>query len=43
MKELVKELEELLWEMKLWQREGADAKDIIHKLWQELEDIIEKI
>ena len=42
MKELARELSELLWEMKLWQREGADAKRITDKIWQEIIDIIER-
>ena len=42
MKELVKELEELLWEIKLWQQESEDAKRITDKIWQEIIDIIER-
>ena len=33
----MKELEELLWEMKLWQREGKGAKRITDKIWQKID------
>ena len=42
MKELIKELEELLWELKLWSREGEDARDIVIKILEEISDVIEK-
>ena len=44
-KELMKEIELLLWEIRLWMREGKgaeDAKEITDKLWQQLIDKIEE-
>ena len=38
--EVIKEVEQKLWEIKLWA--GEDAKNIISKLWIELIDIIEE-
>ena len=44
-KELMRNIELILWEIRLWMREGKgaeDAKEITDKLWQELIDKIEK-
>ena len=38
--EAIKEVEQKLWEIKLWA--GEDAKNITSRLWIELVDIIEK-
>ena len=39
--EKLREIEELIWEVKIWLHE-ADAKEIRDKIWQELVDKIEE-
>ena len=44
-KELMRNIELILWEIRLWMWEGKgaeDAKEITDKLWQELIDKIEE-
>ena len=40
--ETLREVRELIWELRVWAREGADAKEIRDKIWQELIDKIEE-
>ena len=34
--DLIKEVRELIWELRVWAREGENAKGIRDKIWQEL-------
>ena len=42
MKDTVKQLDELIWELKLWVREGDDAREIVTKIMNEIVEVIEK-
>ena len=40
--ELLREVRELIWGLRVWAREGADGKRIRDKIWQEIIDVIER-
>ena len=40
--ETLKQVRELVWELRLWAREGKNAKGIRNKIWQEIIDVIER-
>jgi len=40
--ELLREVREMVWELRVWAREGADGKRIRDKIWKELVDKIEE-
>ena len=40
--ELLRQVREMVWELRVWARRGEDAKEIRDKIWQELVDKIEE-
>ena len=41
--ELLREVREMVWELRVWAREGADGKSITDKIWKELVERIEEL